>query len=39
MEKTAVDEDDFFVADKDDIGMAGEVAAMQGVTITHSMDN
>lgn len=39
MPETAVDEDDFFVSDKNDIGMAGKVAAMQGVTITHSMNN
>jgi len=36
--ETAVNEDDFFVPDKDDIGMAGKVAAMQGITITHLMN-
>lgn len=39
MPETAVNEDYFFVSDKDDIGMAGKVAAMQGITITHSMNN
>lgn len=37
--KTAVNEDDFFVADKDDIGMAGKVTSMQGITITHTMND
>jgi hypothetical protein len=37
--ETTVNEDDFFVFYKNDIRMAGQVAAMQGVTITHSMDD
>jgi len=39
MEKTAVDEYYFLMPNKDDIGMAGKVAFMEGVTITHSMDD
>ena len=39
MPETAVDKDDFFVPDKDNIRMAGEVRAMQGITITHSMND
>jgi len=38
MPETAVDEDYLFVSDQNDIRVAGKVAAMEGITITHSMD-
>ena len=37
--KATMDEYYFLIPDKDYIGMAGKVAAMQGITITHSMNN
>jgi len=36
--KAAVNEDYLFMSYKHDIRMAGKVAAMQGITITHSMN-
>ena len=39
MPKAAVNKDYFFVFDQNDIRMAGKVASMQSVTVTHSMDD
>jgi hypothetical protein len=36
--ETAVNKDYFFVSDQHNIRMTGQVAAMQSITITHSMN-
>jgi hypothetical protein len=38
MPETAVNEDYLFVSDQHNIRVAGKVAAIKGITITHSMD-
>jgi hypothetical protein len=39
MPETAVNKDDFFVFDQNDIRMTGQITAMKGITITHSMND